>query len=66
MAEKTVGGKNGRIHFEIDVELPEIKEGVMDILSLIKGASDEIVDLGKKLLNKAQDEPREIKKINIK
>lgn len=66
MVEKTVGGKNGKIHFEIDVELPEVKDGIVDILSLIKGASDEIVDLGKKILNKAQDEPKEIKKINIK
>jgi hypothetical protein len=66
MVEKTVGGKNGKIHFEIDVELPEIKEGITDILSLIKGASDEIIDLGKKLLNKTQEEPKEIKKINIK
>ncbi|MGP6240412.1 hypothetical protein ACNF40_08425 [Cuniculiplasma sp. SKW4] len=66
MVEKTIGGKNGKIHFEIDIELPEVKEGMMDIVSLIKGASDEILDLGKKLLNKAQDEPKEIKKINIK
>ncbi len=66
MVEKTIGGKNGRIHFEIDLELPELKEGMIDILSLFKGATEEIVDLGKKLLDKANDEPKEIKKINIK
>ncbi|MHB1440625.1 MAG: hypothetical protein ACYCSO_09195 [Cuniculiplasma sp.] len=66
MAEKTIGKKNGKIHFEIDVELPELRESALDILAMIKSATEEMVDLGKKIVSKTNEEPKEIKKINIK
>ncbi len=66
MAEKTIGKKNGRIHFEVDIEFPEMKEAAMDMLSFMKNAADEMMDAGKRIVSKQNDEKKDIKKINIK
>jgi hypothetical protein len=66
MVEKTIGGKNGKIHFEFDLELPGLKESAEDFLSFMKAAADEMVDVGRKVASKGNTEKREIKKINIK
>ena len=66
MVEKTIGGKNGKIHFELDLELPGLKESAEVLLSLIKEAADGMVDVGKKVVSKKNTEKKDIKKINIK
>jgi hypothetical protein len=66
MVSKTIGGKNGKIHFEIDIELPELKESAIDFLSMIKSAAEEMVDVGKKIVSKTEESSTQFKKIKIK
>ncbi len=67
MVEKTIGKKKGKIHFEFDVELPEMKETAHDLFEMIKGAMEEIVDTGKKVVSKHdKSQDKEIKEIKIK
>ena len=66
MAEKTIGKKNGRIHLEVDIEFPEMKEVAIDMLSFMKNAADEMMEAGKRIVSKQNGEKKDIKKINIK
>lgn len=67
MVEKNIGNKNGKIHFELDVELPELKNLARDFVDIAKKAVDEVVDTGKKVVSKKdKNEDKDIKQVKIK
>lgn len=67
MVEKNIGKKNGKIHFELDVELPELKDMARDFIDIAKKAMNEVVDTGKKVVSKVDNnENKEIKQVKIK
>lgn len=67
MVEKNIGNKNGKIHFELDVEFPELKNLARDFVDVAKKALDEVVDTGKKVVSKKdKNEDKDIKQVKIK
>lgn len=67
MVEKNIGNKNGKIHFELDVELPELKNLARDFVDFAKKAMDEVVDTGRKVVSKKdKNEEKDIKQVKIK
>jgi len=67
MVEKSAGKKNGSIHFEFDIDLPELKGMAHDFIDMARKAMDEMVDTGKKVISKPdRTEGKEIKRIKIK
>ncbi len=66
MPSKEQEKRNGSIHFELDVEFPEFKEGVSDILSVMKEAGEEFIKMGRKMIGAGEETASKMKKIEIK